>query len=84
MRIVKSCVFLYYIANAGMVELVDTRDLKSLDGKMSCRSDSGSRQKKHPNKQGCFFCALQAFPLLCLHYFIALLKLFQFVRRLKS
>ena len=26
-----------------MVELVDTRDLKSLDGKMSCRFDSGSR-----------------------------------------
>ena len=44
-RIVKDCIFLYYTVDAGMVELVDTRDLKSLDGKMSCRSDSGSRQK---------------------------------------
>ena len=42
-RIVKDCIFLYYTVDAGMVELVDTRDLKSLDGKMSCRFDSGSR-----------------------------------------
>lgn len=44
--IVKFSIFLYAVA--GLVELVDTRDLKSLGGQPLCRFKSGARQYSSP------------------------------------
>ena len=47
-----------YIINvvfAGLVELVDTRDLKSLGWKRLCRFDSGARQKNAKLLLGIFY-----------------------------